>query len=131
MLQQVLGLEGDRVWTAASGFGGGMARHQYVCGAVTGAVIALGLYGGQTVADPRLVADTMRSRVRELIRGFARTFGSAECSGLIPFDFNADGQYEEFRQSGVKQRQCNQYVRYAVETVSRWAAEGKLARTEG
>lgn len=126
MLQQVLGLEGKRVWTAASGFGGGMARHQYVCGAVTGAVIGLGLYGGQVVEDPRLVADTMRPKVRELIQSFTATFGSAECRGLIPFDFAAEGEYEKFRQSGVKQRQCNRYVSYTVEMVSRWAAEGTL-----
>lgn len=122
----MLGLEGERIWSAASGFGGGMARQQYVCGALTGATIALGLYGGKTVQDPKAIADTMRLKVRELIQGFKESFGSAECRELVPFDFSAPDGYEAFRKSGVKQQRCHQYVRCAVETVSRWKAEGTL-----
>ncbi len=124
MLQEVLGLDGHRVWTAAAGFGGGIGRHQYVCGAVTGAAMALGLYGGKTVQDPKAIADEIRSEVQSLVQGFEDTFGSVECRGLVPFDFKAPGQYEQFRASGVKQQKCHQYVKYAVETVSRWKVDG-------
>lgn len=122
----MLGLEGDRVWTAASGFGGGMGRQQYVCGALTGAIMALGLHGGQTIQDPKKIADVLRPKVSDLVQGFTESFGSAECRGLVPFDFKVEGEYGKFRKSGVKQQRCHLYVKYTVETVTRWAAEGKL-----
>lgn len=123
-----MGIEGDRVWTAAAGFGGGIGRQQYVCGAVSGAVIGLGLYGGQTVkdTDPRAVGDAIRSKVVELVTGFEKAFGSVECRGLVPQDFNAEGGYQAFRDSTVKQDRCHGYVKYAVETVARWRDEGQL-----
>lgn len=126
MLQQVLGLEGERVWTAAAGFGGGMGRQQYVCGALTGAIMAIGLYGGRTIEDPKSIADTVRPRVAELIQVFTKRFGSANCGGLVPFDFKVEGEYAKFPTSGVKQRQCHQYVKYTVETVADWASRGEL-----
>ncbi len=126
MLQQVLELEGERVWTAASGFGGGIGREQYVCGAVAGAVIALGLYGGKTVQDSKEIGNTIRPTVKAFARGFADTFGSVECGALVPFDFKAEGGYEAFRASDTKQRFCHRYVRYAVETVAGLKSEGKL-----
>ncbi len=121
-----MGIEGERIWTAASGFGGGIARQQYVCGALTGATIALGLYGGETIQDPKVVADTIRPKVEELVDGFTSSFGNAKCHHLVPFDFKVPGEYELFRKSGVKQQKCHQYVKHAVETVSKWKAEGSL-----
>ncbi|MHB1161258.1 MAG: C-GCAxxG-C-C family protein [Chloroflexota bacterium] len=130
VLQEALDLNGERVWTAASGFGGGVARHQSMCGALTGATMALGLYGGQTMADPKSVADTLRPRVQELLRGFGSAFGHTECRNLVPFDFSTTEGYEAFKASGVKQRQCNRYVRFTVEAVTRWKTEGSLPSSE-
>lgn len=111
---------------AASAFGGGIARYQSVCGALTGAEIALGLYGGKVVPDPKQVADTMRPFTRGLVESFRSEFGAAECRTLIPFEFDDPGAYEQFRKSGVKQRQCHGYVKYTVRQVHSWLEQGKL-----
>jgi C_GCAxxG_C_C family probable redox protein len=118
------GLEGERVWSAASCFGGGVARYQSMCGALTGAAIALGIYGGRTVSDPQAIADTVRPGMRELVREFRESFGHTDCADLIPFDLNGPEGYEPFRQSGMKQQRCYQYVRFVVGTVARWNEEG-------
>lgn len=113
----MLKIEGARTWTAASGFGGGIGREQYVCGAVAGAVMAFGLHAGKTMQDPKEIGNAVRPAVKAFVQDFQRTFGSVECRSLVPFDFRAEGGYERFRASDAKQRLCHQYVRYAVEAM--------------
>ena len=47
-----LGLDADAALRVSAAFGGGMGRTGGTCGAVTGALMALGLKYGATVADP-------------------------------------------------------------------------------
>lgn len=126
MLQEVLGLGGDRAWTAASAFGGGIARYQSVCGALTGAEIALGLYAGKVVDDPKKTGDTVRPLARALLEDFRKQFSAVECRNLIPYKLDDPQGHEDFKKSGVKQRQCHQYVRFTVRKVHSWLEEGKL-----
>lgn len=112
-------LEGDRVWTAAAGFGGGIARYQSVCGALTGAVIALGLREGGLPDDPeKKVADRVRPRARRLMDGFRERFGDVECRKLIPFDLNNREDSAVFKTSPIKQEKCYNFLRYVVETLA-------------
>jgi C_GCAxxG_C_C family probable redox protein len=123
VLQEVLGLEGEWLWTAASGFGGGIGRVQLVCGALTGAVIALGLAEGKSTAEPgpKTVSDPVRPKVRQLVKGFEDEFGSTECRALVGFDFSSPEEYEAFRASKEARAGCESYIRYAVQEVaSRW-----------
>ena len=113
------GLEDDRVWTAASGFGGGIARHQSICGALSGGVMAIGLQEGHRVEDPKKVADAVRQRAAALLTGFKERFAAIECRNLVAFDFLAPGGYEAHKQSNAKQERCHLYVRYVVETLAR------------
>ena len=47
-----LGLDADAALRVSAAFGGGMGRTGGPCGAVTGALMVLGLKYGATVADP-------------------------------------------------------------------------------
>lgn len=127
VLQEVYDLEGEKLLTAAAGFGGGLGRLQSVCGAVAGAVIALGLHEGQSVADqkaePKKVSTSVRPKVREFVERFQAEFGAIECRALLPFDFNVPGGFEAFQASGIKQQTCHRYVRFAVEMLAKQAAD--------
>ncbi len=72
-----LGLS-EQALRAASPFGGGMGR-EGVCGALTGALMALGVLrcSGKQHQDPRL--GELRD---ELVRRFEERFGSTECRCL-------------------------------------------------
>lgn len=64
----------------ASGFGGGIGDSGYVCGALTGGVMAIGLAFGRTkpgASCPKLLPAT-----RELLEWFNQRFGSSNCSVL-------------------------------------------------
>jgi C_GCAxxG_C_C family probable redox protein len=123
VLQEVFELEGERLWTAASGFGGGIGRVQLVCGALTGAVIALGLIEGQDMAEvgPKTVSDPVRPKVIQLIDGFEERFGATDCRALVGFDFRSPGGYDAFRASEEARAGCKSYIQFAVqEVMPRW-----------
>lgn len=64
----------------ASGFAGGIGGQGYVCGALTGGVMALGLAFGRSEAGtscPKLLPAT-----RELLEWFNQAFGSSCCAAL-------------------------------------------------
>ncbi len=119
MLQDVFGLEGERLWAAASGLAGGVSRYQTICGALLGATVGFGLQEGRAGGTTKEVADRVRPRVRGLVEGFRERFGEIECGKLIPFDLDGPGGQEAFKASDAKDRLCHQYVRFVVETVAR------------
>jgi C_GCAxxG_C_C family probable redox protein len=95
----------------ASGFGGGVSRCQLLCGALSGAVMAIGLkFGRDTAADPR---DPAYTRVRGLLAGFQDRFGALDCRTLTGYDF-ADPVQAAENGERVHNEVCTAYVRFAA-----------------
>ncbi|MDP6829639.1 MAG: C-GCAxxG-C-C family protein [Alphaproteobacteria bacterium] len=75
----------------ATGFCGGMARSGGPCGAVTGAVMALGLVHGRD--DPAQSVRQTYDAVRQMMRAFEGRFGSTNCTELLGVDLDtAEGR---------------------------------------
>lgn len=120
VLQEVFELEGERLWTVASGFGGGVARNQSLCGAISGGVIALGLLEGRSAKEvgPKTVSVTMRPKVDRLIESFRQAFGAIECRDLTKYDFKAPGGYELHSTDPEEKKSCRGYVRFVAEALA-------------
>ncbi len=105
-----LGLEEKTALKIAAGFGGGMGRMAETCGAVTGALMALGLkYGGAT-PDPQ-AKETAYQRVREFAARFKASHGSLACRDLLECDIGtAEGRAIAAGQSLFTTR-CPEFVR--------------------
>ncbi len=79
----VTGLDRDTSARLASSLGGGMGRLREVCGAVSGALLALGLLRGYSdPADPALKRDHY-ARVRDLAGRFRGRSGTILCRELL------------------------------------------------
>ena len=77
------GLEEQTALALASSFGGGMGRMRLVCGALTGAFIALGLlYGDYQPGDNEGKA-AHYERVREIGKEFEKRNGSMICAEIL------------------------------------------------
>jgi C_GCAxxG_C_C family probable redox protein len=101
----------------ASGFGAGMGRMSKTCGAVTGAVMVIGLRHGQvSLADAESREDTYRS-VKEFIDRFTALHGSVECKELIGYDLSNSRELKLARDSGVFQSRCCGFVYDATRIV--------------
>ena len=81
------GLETETALKIASGFGGGMGRMAETCGAVTGAMMVLGLRFGAASPD-REAKELIYARIREFADRFKARNGSLDCRDLLGCDIS-------------------------------------------
>jgi C_GCAxxG_C_C family probable redox protein len=107
---QQFGLGEELALKISCGFGGGIGRMGRTCGAVTGAVMVIGLKHGQTdVADEESRQETHRL-VKEFISKFTALHGSVECRELIGYDLSNPRELRAARKSGVFESKCAGFV---------------------
>ena len=109
------GLQGDIAKKIASGFGAGMGYNGEVCGAVSGALMLIGLkYGRYLESDTESKAKTYKL-VKELIDSFKKEYGTINCTELIKYDLSNENELEKARESGIFKKLCPVFVKKAIE----------------
>jgi C_GCAxxG_C_C family probable redox protein len=99
----------------ASGFGAGMAKKQEVCGAVTGAIMVIGLKHGQAREDDKAAKEEAYRLSRELMDRFQARFNSCLCRELLPgIDLATEAGHERYKAEGWSEKICRPCVRFAV-----------------
>ena len=110
-----LGVGRDTALRLACGFGGGMARRQETCGAVSGGVLAIGLKHGRGEGQERAVTDETYAKVRELISRFQAAHGSHVCKVLLEgCDLTTPEGQARFKETGLMDRTCKPCVATVV-----------------
>jgi C_GCAxxG_C_C family probable redox protein len=109
------GLTKDQALKITSGFGGGMGRMQYTCGAVVGAYLVISALNGSADASDLEARDKTYKLVRKFEALFTEKHGSTNCRELIKYDLNVEEQREEALEKGVFEVQCTGFVQDAVE----------------
>lgn len=104
------GLDEETVRKLACGFGGGLAHTDRTCGAVSGAVLVLGIARGTAVPGDREGKERCYALVREFIRRFTARHGSVNCTELVGFDLSGPRGLEAARAAGVFSERCTGYV---------------------
>ncbi|MGC9395109.1 MAG: C-GCAxxG-C-C family protein [Anaerolineae bacterium] len=77
------GMEREMALRAAGAFGGGMGRSGQTCGAVTGAIIVIGLKHGKTQAEDDATREKCYALAAEFIRRFEERHGALTCPRLL------------------------------------------------
>ncbi len=113
-----LGLEKDAAMKIANGFGGGIARKQEICGAVAGAVMAIGLKFGRTRADDTAAHENTYKAVHAFCDAFEKKNGSLICRELLGCGM------KEARENGLFDTNCKRYVRDAAQILDGILAQG-------
>ena len=109
----------------ATAMGGGVGHSGGICGAITGAAMAIGLASTRlNLKDHGAEKQWANGVAGELIDAFKREHSHLECRKLINIDFRSPDWVEEYRGHGCKQM-CDSFVRFAAEWAARrLAAEG-------
>ena len=95
-----LGISEDEANRVAAGFGGGMMLGS-VCGAYTGALMALGLKYGHSDPDSLMrQKDIMLAKMEQLKEKFTEEFGTVECKELIGYDLSVPEELKSALDSG-------------------------------
>jgi C_GCAxxG_C_C family probable redox protein len=108
------GLDRDTALKIASGFGGGIGGLGQTCGAVSGAIMALGLKHGTTTAD-RAAKETIYAKVRQFTERFQQRNGSLLCRDLLGCDISTAEGRQHARDAGLFQQKCPKLVEDAAE----------------
>jgi len=101
----------------AAGFGGGMGKQQETCGAVTGAIMVLGLLKGEHVNNNEELKSESYGSVKELSKEFVSEFKSTKCRDLIGCDLNTPEGAARFKDEKIMETICADCVKKAVEIV--------------
>ena len=99
----------------AAPFGGGIARMGQTCGAVSGAIMVLGLrYGKQAAGDPQAKA-ALYERVGEFVSRFQGCHNSIICRELLGIDVSTPEGWKQAQDQKVHETLCPDFVRVAAE----------------
>jgi C_GCAxxG_C_C family probable redox protein len=105
------GLDKETALKLAAPFGGGVARRGEICGAVTGALLVLGLARG---ADKPAGKDAIYILAQEFMRLFEQKNSSLLCRDLIDCDISTPEGWLMARQAGKFSSTCPLLVRDAA-----------------
>jgi C_GCAxxG_C_C family probable redox protein len=112
-----LGLDRDTALKVASAFGGGMARLGNTCGAVTGALMAIGLRHGTNDGDDEKAKETCYLLARRFVDEFTSRHGSIRCNTLVGHDVSVPEERAAAKEEGIFATLCPKLVRDAAEIV--------------
>jgi len=108
------GLDDPTAQKIASGFGGGIARLQETCGAMTGACMALGLAIGDSEPDPGKAKEATSAAIRVFQKRFIGLHGATSCRDLLQVDLNTEEGRAIHAQKNLRETVCTPCVRDAV-----------------
>jgi len=101
----------------ASAFGGGMSHCNETCGAVSGALMLIGLkYGQSEEGDSDSRINTYKI-AKNYIQKFKEEFGSVKCTELIKYNLSIENELLKARESGVFKTICPLLVKRSVELI--------------
>lgn len=105
---------GRAVPSVATGFGGGIGRSGGTCGALSGAVKAVGLMVWHRRADDLERKYRAYDLVSRMIGEFERGFDSSSCRDLIGTDLRVEEERLRFRSQKVQDKVCSKFVEWCV-----------------
>jgi len=110
-------LERDIALRISQGFGAGMGYTDDVCGAISGAIMVIGLRYGRTTAEDKAAKERTYAVVGEFLRRFKERNGSVECTTLLGYNLSDPQQVAEAKKHKAVMGRCPAFVRDAVELI--------------
>lgn len=112
------GLGRDAALRVACAFGGGIARTGAMCGAVSGALMAIGLAHGRTNVGDEAARERTYEASRALLDRFRAEHGSHVCRELLGVDIGTAAGRAAAASAGLFRTRCPAYVASAAGIVS-------------
>ncbi|NHJ38655.1 MAG: C_GCAxxG_C_C family protein [Asgard group archaeon] len=111
------GLFFDELPQIAAGFGGGISRRGEICGAITGAIMGIGMLTFQFENDLSKHKAITYEKVSELISKFIEIHGAPFCNELVGFDIRDPEARRKGNEEGVFKKICPKFVETATKIV--------------
>lgn len=112
-LSELFGMGEEQAIRVSAAFGGGIARSGDFCGALSGALMALGLKRGQPETSAEIKND-LYARARSLIAAFEESCGARDCRDLIGCDLSTPEGAALAASRNTRKVICENLVRTAI-----------------
>ena len=113
-LQQIYGIPDAENSSAAMALNGGIAYAGGICGAISGAAMALGRLAGERIPNHQTAKRAARRMVQMLMTEFEAEFGGTNCSDLINYEIAIPSEHDAFIASGVWRDTCMKQLEFSV-----------------
>jgi C_GCAxxG_C_C family probable redox protein len=90
-----------------------------MCGAVSGAIMVIGLKYGKTDADDDAATDKTRTLARQFIHEFIAKNGSVNCTDLLGLNLSNPEEFAQARDNKLFVTKCPELVRDATEILEK------------
>lgn len=117
------GTDVETAMRMATGFGGGMGRLAGTCGAVTGAIMVLGLARGMRTPGEAQAKETTYGGVRDFAARFTAAHGALACRDLLGVDIGTVDGMAKAKEENLFASRCTGYIRGAVEILEQMLSE--------
>ena len=124
-----VGIEREMAIRIAAGFSGGM-RMGETCGAVTGAIMVLGLLHGSTDAQDKKARKNMYESVNRLVERFRARNGSVVCKKLLGVEIDTEVGMKTAEEKGLFSSVCPEMVRAAAEILEEMFNDNQMTESE-
>ncbi len=113
-----MNIQVETAMKVACAFGGGM-RLGNTCGAVTGALMVIGLKYGKSKVDDNEARDKTYAHAKEFQAAFSNARGSIMCRDLLGYDLSTPEGYELAKENLAFIKICPGLVRDAVDILEK------------
>jgi C_GCAxxG_C_C family probable redox protein len=111
------GLTEELALKLASPFGGGMGHNGEACGAVSGALMVIGLHAGYIDPEDKEQKHAAYELSTEFLHRFREKHQSARCPDLLGLDIGVPEELQDARDRDLFHTRCPDFVRSAVEII--------------
>lgn len=108
-------LPGEKAAQIAGAFGAGMNRTGQTCGAVSGALMVLGLKYGATGVPEQVDKDQLLKIVQQFFKEFKERHASPICNDILGVDLNTPEGYQYAKENGLFKSVCIEVVKDAAD----------------
>jgi C_GCAxxG_C_C family probable redox protein len=108
------GYDAKHAMNLSIGFGGGIGRLQKTCGAISGAVMVLGMYNSNKIADMSLRKEQTYEMVQDFVKKFKKLNGNSDCRLLLNCDLNSEDGHSLYTKLNLREKVCEKCIIDAV-----------------
>jgi C_GCAxxG_C_C family probable redox protein len=112
------GIDKEQGLKFCCGFGGGV-RSGEICGAVSGAVLVIGLKYGNNNAEDKDSKATCYSKTTEFLEIFKEQNGYIVCKNLLGYDISTKDGMRQAKENGLFNTTCVELVRSSAEILEK------------
>ena len=110
-----LGIDPETAVKIASAFGAGVAKSGEICGAVSGALMVIGLTQRLEDIQDASSREKVYAKARRFVGEFTARNASVHCTELVGYDLSDPKQFAEAKEKKVFATRCSKLVRDAGE----------------